>query len=53
MLRTPARALVDESLGMYSYAARGTSRRFNMLRLPQTEHLRIGTGPLRRYADLV
>ena len=45
--------MVDESLGMFSYAARGTTRRLNMLRLPQTEHQRIGTGPLRRYSDLV
>ncbi|KAL1499763.1 hypothetical protein AB1Y20_012450 [Prymnesium parvum] len=53
ILRTPARAMVDELLGMYSYAARGTTRRLNMLRLPQSEHQRIGTGPLRRYSDLV
>ena len=38
---------------MFSYAARGTARRHNLLRLPQTENHRIATAPLRRYADLI
>jgi len=53
ILRTPARVLVDEALGRFSYAARGVAKRHNLLRLPQTEHQRIGTAPLRRYADLI
>ena len=48
-----ARPLVDEALAMFSYAARGTARRHNLLRLPQTENHRIATAPLRRYADLI
>ena len=53
VLKTASRTLVDEALGMFSYAARVTTRRLNLLRLPQTEHQRIGTAPLRRYSDLV
>ena len=50
---TPARVIVGEGLLMYSYAARGSAKRHNLLRLPQTENQRIGTTPLRRYADMI
>ena len=53
LVKTPARVAVDECLAMFSYAARGVSKRHNLLRLPQTEYQRIATAPLRRYADLV
>jgi hypothetical protein len=48
-----AHTMVDEALGMFSYAARGAAKRHNLLRLPQTEARRIATAPLRRYADLI
>jgi uncharacterized membrane protein YgcG len=48
-----AHMLVDEALGMFSYAVRGAGKRHNLLRLPQTENHRIATAPLRRYADLL
>ena len=51
--RGQSNTLVDEALAMFSYAARGTARRHNLLRLPQTENHRIATAPLRRYADLI
>ena len=51
--RGQANTMVDESLAMFSYAAKGAARRNNLLRLPQTELHRIGTAPLRRYSDLV
>ena len=51
--RGHAHTLVDEALAMFSYAARGAAKRHNLLRLPQTEHHRIATAPLRRYADLI
>ena len=47
-----ARTIVKESLFMYSFAARGTAKRYNLLRLPQSEGFRLGTAPLRRYALL-
>lgn len=53
VIKTPARVAVDECLAMFSYAARGVAKRHNLQRLPQTEHQRIATAPLRRYADLV
>lgn len=53
VVKTAARTIVDEALSMYSYAARRTAMRSNLIRLPQTEHQRVGTGPLRRYSDLV
>ena len=34
---------------MYSYAARRAARAANTLRLPQAEHQRVATAPLRRY----
>jgi len=53
VLKTPANVLVNEALGIFSYAARSMAKHNNMLRLPQMEHRRIATAPLRRYADLI
>lgn len=53
VVHTAARMIVDHALSMYSYAAAKAARRSNMVRLPQAEHQRIATAPLRRYADLI
>jgi len=51
--KTAAHQVVGDVLSLFTYIAWRFARAANLPLLPQMEDMRIGTAPLRRYADLV